>query len=161
MQAERGNSTGRDFAGLISEADRALRMARRNRHSLTGAGYYAKAFWQKVGEVRNEGERVALELERRGYAQEAGLVRAVLRELSPGEIGFAEAKSRLDGTRRAWYTTIGYNVQTRPDRKRIVSHYLAPELRDHLPGALRGVFNQIQGCCAFEFWDAGLVMLRK
>ena len=161
MKGQDGKSNQRPFLKLLEVATSSLRRARRNRHSLGGTGYYAKAYWRSMGELKREGALVAQELEKNDRVEQAKLLRVALEQANPLDGSFVEAESQLNRVRTLWYSAIEHNIQIGRAQPRIPKKYLTPELRENIPGPLRSVFDQIQGCYAFEFWDAALVMVRK
>jgi len=161
MASANSNSRAPRFSALVDEAVALLRKARRHRHSLTGTGYYAKAYWEAIGAIRSEGEAVVRELETRGAEQEAELLRTGVERIASTNVRSEEAEAELGRLRTAWSVAIEPRLRTSPRRTRLPKNFLAPEFRESLPGSARPVFNQVEGCYAYEFRDAALVMLRK
>lgn len=124
-----------------------------------GTGYYAKAYWRNLDRLRHDGQALADELERNDRANEAKALRAAIDDLKLTN-GFADAESRLTRLRTICYSTLDEHAPVgRGGRRRLP--LLPPELRANVPAVLRSVFDQVQGCYSFEFWDAALVMIRK
>jgi hypothetical protein len=161
VPTEKETSKPVSFLQALDESTTILKKARRNRHSLTGAGYYARSYWEKVSELRREGELLAQELERADRSEQSHLLRAALANLTPGDGSFADAESQLNRVRALWYTAIQLNLRATRAQRKVATHFLPLELRADIPGSIKTAFDQIQGCYAFEFWDAALVMLRK
>lgn len=161
MAKTKPQTAGRRFITLSEAARNALNKARRNRHSLSGSGYYARNYLQRVASVQDEGRRICVALEARNEKDRAQLLAAALDSLSSGSDSFDEAATKLNRLRTVWYSTIlphaegsGIGISDHP-------YYLPPELRHLLPHLCGQVFDQVQGCFSFQFWDAQLVMLRK
>lgn len=161
MAKTKPQTVGRRFVAVSEAARNALSKAKRNRHSLSGSGYYARDYLQRVASVQDEGRRICALLEARNQKEHAELLTAALDSLSSGTDSFNEAATKLNRLRTVWYSTVlpraegtGIGVSGQP-------YYLPPEMRHLLPHLLGHVFDQVQGCFSFQFWDAQLVMLRK
>ena len=146
----------------IEDARKTLRKAVRNRHSLSGLGYYAQAYFESVARLREAGQDVCLELDARDQKETARALDMALTMLSSNQDSFEGAESGLNRIRTLWYSDIRPQLAPRTTSPRLPDrHLLAPELRNLLPRSLTAAFDQAQGCYAFEFWDATLVMVRK
>lgn len=154
-------SNSAQFTTLVDEASALLRKARKHRHSLGGAGYYAKAYWEKVGELKRLADSLARQLETQGSDDEAAALRTSLERLASSETSAVHADSELARVRTTWCVRVEPCLHGGTTRRKVRKTFLPPELRPMTPGLLRPVFDQIEGCYAYEFRDAALVMLRK
>lgn len=149
------------FTALLEAARKSLRNARKNRHSLSGAGYYAGQFMERMNALHQAADRRAQELEIQGQPDHADALRSALVGLSAGTDSFGKAEAELNRVRTVWYTSAQKHLGSSAARIMEQTKYLPPELRNSIPPFFRSIFDQIQGCFAFQYWDAGLVMLRK
>lgn len=161
MTRSNTNSKAQRFVAMLDEASTLLRKARKHRHSLSGNGYYAKAYWEKIGEIKREGEILGGELESRGLDQEGDLLRTAVERVVSIQSSAADADAELARARTTWCVRVEPSLHTTGPRKKRSKNFLPPELRTSIQGLLRPVFDQIEGCYAYEFRDAALVMLRK
>ncbi len=161
MQKEKPKVEIRRFGNLLEQTRTLLRKARKHRHSLRGTGFYAKAFWKSVGALKSAGESIAREFEEKSAQDEADKLRIILSRLNAIQEFDDGAEAELSRAQTAWRIELEPTLIIGKTTKKAPADFLASELRSRLPGFLRNIFDQIQGCYAYEFWDASLVMLRK
>lgn len=157
MLKEKVAHSSSNFVGLLETARRALRKARRNRHSISGSGYYARAYHDAISQLAGLGEAISVRLDASEQSERAGMLRQALATLLKERHSFDRADSQLSDLRAMWYAHLRPSIG-------VVSEgrcYLVPELRESLPRSLRSIFDQAQACFSSGLWDAGLVMLRK
>jgi hypothetical protein len=161
MQRTKARTETRRFGSHLEQTRALLRKARKHRHSLGGTGFYAKAFWKSVGALKTEGEAIAREFEVKSVQDDADRLRMILSRIASIQDFNEGAEAELSRAQTAWRTKLEPSLLIGKSSKRAPTDFLASELRSRIPGFLRNIFDQIQGCFAYEFWDACLVMLRK
>ncbi len=148
------------FSALITEAIKLLRRARRNRHSLAGNGYYARAYWKIIGEFKREGHLLAIQLGELGLHEEVDLLHTTIDRVASHQDS-AGAEEEMVRLRTLCVVKLEPCLYGAASPKRAIKSFLPPEFCTSVPRFLRPVFEQVQGCYAYEFRDAALVMLRK
>ncbi len=125
-----------------------------------GTGHYARSYWRKVEQLVRDAETSAAEMETTDRSEDARALRSALENVRRAS-DFTAAALGLNRIRNACYSALGTNGTSTRSPKRRNPPFLPTELRQTVPTLLTSTFDQVQGCYAFEFWDAALVMIRK